>query len=440
MMAFKAYTPLKDEPKWVRRKPDANFGGNEAIAIMDESELRAAFSEANSNIVTLWQVYIRGPGSYAQICRVVHDFTGMAEDSGHYMLSCTHEMGSRQSHTAGYFVDSNDIQGTKAQGRATIINNVLFAGWTEHVEAAVHLANYAHTVFPYRRKASGSYKQKLPKFSPEFVVMDFLVARDGSWHFSNVVVLRSHRNMKELKPSKNAESQMSFGPDLACTYLENSFMAVQNSLTENMTRRFGPESRPNPSADYLREGSSEQTVATNTLQGSKTVVSKELQRSNSSTSLGSLGSLKDGTRPSTSPLRQGTMSQMSFSLSKKQGFQPEKSHSFDPLNDIYDKMSASEGSNDDASGSSLLMASKVCAHASARAEHILAHACTFMHGTHARMHASKHALTHEREHAPKFAHTMETTVLSLWHFSQVKLASCAECRAPSLRCPSSLVF
>ena len=210
-------------------------------------------------------------------------------------------------------------------------------------------------------------------------------------------------------------------------------MAVQNSLTENMTRRFGPESRPNPSADYLRDGSSEQTAATNTLQGSKTVVSKELQRSNSSTSLGSLGSLKDGTRPSTSPLRQGTMSQMSFSLSKKQVFQPEKSHPFDPLNDIYDKMSASEGSNDDASGSSLLMASKVCAHSKARAEHVRAHACTFCT-------ARKHARTHEREHAPKFAHTMETTVFSLWHFSQVKLASCEECRAPSLRCPSSLVF
>jgi hypothetical protein len=414
MMAFKAYTPLKDEPKWVRRKPDTNFGGNEAIAIMDESELRAAFSEANSNIVTLWQVYIRGPGSYSQICRVVHDFTGMAEDSGHYMLSCTHEMGSRQSHTAGYFVDSNDIQGTKAQGRATIINNVLFAGWASHVDTAVHLAHYAHTVFPYRRKASGAYTQKLPKFSPEFVVMDFLVARDGSWHFSNVVVLRSHRNMKELKPSKNAENQMSFGPDLACNYLENSFMAVQNSLTENMTRRFGPESRPNPGADYLRDGSFEQTATTNTLQGSKTVVSKGLQRSNSSASLGSLGSVKDGTRPSTSPSRQGTMSQMSFSLSKKQVFQPEKSQPFDPLNQNYDRMSDSEGSNDDASGSSMLMASKVCAHAKARAEHVCAHACTFMHGTHVRTHARKHARTHEREHAPRFANMMERIVFSSW--------------------------
>ena len=180
MIAFKAYTPLHNEPKWVRRKPDGNFGGHDVIAIVDESELRAAFSEANSIVVNLWQVYIRGPGSYSQICRVVHDFTGLAEDSGHYMLSCTHELGSHQSHTGGYFVDSNDIQGTKAQGRATIINKVLFAGWAEHVETAVHLANYAHAVFPYRRQANGPYKQKLPKFSPEFLVMDFLVARDGS--------------------------------------------------------------------------------------------------------------------------------------------------------------------------------------------------------------------------------------------------------------------
>ena len=346
MMAFKAYTPLQNEPKWVRRKPDGNFGGHDVIAIMDESELRAAFSEANSVVVNLWQVYIRGPGSYSQICRVVHDFTGLAEDSGHYMLSCTHELGSHQSHTGGYFVDSNDIQGTKAQGRATIINKVLFAGWAEHVETAVHLATYAHAVFPYRRQANGPYKQKLPKFSPEFLVMDFLVARDGSWHFSNVVVIRSHRNMKEVKPaSKNAHSQLICGPDLACSYLENNFMAVQNSLTANMTRRFGPESRPNPGAEYLEDGSSEQNAAASTLQESQSVVPKGLLQSGSSTSMGS-------------------MSQMSFSLSRKHPTQLEKSKSFDPLNDMYDGMSSSRGSNDDESADrlSLLMASKVRAH------------------------------------------------------------------------------
>ena len=72
-------------------------------------------------------------------------------------------MGSKENFTGGYFVDSNDITGTKAQGRSTIINKVLYSGWASHVETAVYLTQWAHSVYPYRRQANGTMKQKLRK-------------------------------------------------------------------------------------------------------------------------------------------------------------------------------------------------------------------------------------------------------------------------------------
>ena len=88
MAAIKPYTPADDEPKWVLRKPNTDMPGHSVRGILDDAGLRQAFSEANSMYVNLWQVYIRGQGAYSQICRVVHDFTGLSEESGHYMLSC----------------------------------------------------------------------------------------------------------------------------------------------------------------------------------------------------------------------------------------------------------------------------------------------------------------------------------------------------------------
>ena len=347
VMTFKSYTPLEDEPKWVRRKPHADIPGHDAIAIRDDAELRAAFSEANSMFVNLWQVFVRGPGAYSQICRVVHDFTGMAEDTGHYMLSCTHELGSKASFTGGYFVDSNDIKGTKAQGRMTIINKVLNAGWAEHVVTAARLINYSHAVFPYRRQPNGSFKQKLPKFSPDFMVVDFLVARDGAWLFSNAVVLRSHRNGKAVTTiSGGSESEKFYGPNTTCSLLEDNFIAVKKSLAMDMMRRFGLESRPDASATWMGEApSSQQRQSSN---------SRLLQ--------------PESSVPSTVPLKQDSkLSTLSRTMSQgslhKQTIMSEKAASFDPLKDIYDDLSDSDNSNDDllsgpAGRSSLLVASR----------------------------------------------------------------------------------
>ena len=197
---YKAYKPEADEPKWVLRKPNTDgMAGHQVRAIVDDAGLRAAFSEANSMFVNIWQVYIRGPGVYQQICRVVHDFTGLEDDRGHYAISCTHETGSKLSFDGGYFVDSNNVSGTKAQGRVTIVSRVLYNAWQEHVETAVYLTNWVHAVYPYRRQPNGTMKQKLPKFSPDYLVMDFLVGRDGTWFFSNTLVLRGHRWANVLK-------------------------------------------------------------------------------------------------------------------------------------------------------------------------------------------------------------------------------------------------
>lgn len=244
MSVLKPCVPLEDEPKWVMRKPNMDgMAGNTCRAVVDDAGLRAAFSEANSVFVNLWQVYIRGPGAYSQVCRVVHEFGGKADESGHFMLSCTHEMGSKKSFTGGYFVDTNDIKGSKAQGRQTIINKVLYSGWAEHVDTALYLTHYAHSVYPYRRAGSGPLKQKLPKFSPDFVVMDFLVGRDGTWFFSNCLVLRSHRNPKGASITTDRGEAAHFGPNVTCTFMENNFVAVKHAVAADMTRRFGAEAR-----------------------------------------------------------------------------------------------------------------------------------------------------------------------------------------------------
>jgi hypothetical protein len=350
MAALKAYVPDDDEPKWVLRKPNTDMPGHSARGILDDAGLRQAFSEANSMYVNLWQVYIRGQGAYSQICRIVHDFTGLSEESGHYMLSCTHEMGSKENFTGGYFVDSNDVQGTKAQGRSTIINKVLYSGWASHVETAVYLTSWAHSVFPYRRLPNGGMKQKLPKFSPKFLAMDFLVGRDGQWYFSNCLVLRSQRNPKAIESGEQSTLSETpiFGPDLTCTFLENNFVAVKRSLATDMTRRFGQSVRPESAEASSWRGE----PAANTIQPLHTAESVPMDSAEESTASrvqSPLGRSKSSVG--------SVASQLSFSLSKKQTVMSEKEkQSFDPFNNIFDDLSESDGSKEEEGRKSDLMA------------------------------------------------------------------------------------
>ena len=248
--AFKAYVPLDTEPKWVMRKPKGEGQpGHDVRSILDDAGLRQALADANTAYVNLWQVYIRGPGAYAQICRVILDRagtkTGTAHElNAHYMLSCTHEMGSKGSVAGGFFVDGNALEGSKVLGRQTLIHKVRKSSYAEHADTANRLINYAHAVFPYRKQKNGKFKQTSPKFIPDFAVVDFLVGRDGTWFFSNVLVLRSHQVKKQELPhtvaAKDARSRK-FGPNVTCTLMEGNFNAVKATLAAGITRRFGPE-------------------------------------------------------------------------------------------------------------------------------------------------------------------------------------------------------
>jgi hypothetical protein len=197
------------------------------------------------------------------------------------------------------------------------------------------------------------------KFSPKFLVMDFLVGRDGSWFFSNCLVLRSQRNPKAIlessQHSSGATSETpSFGPNLTCTFLENNFVAMKHSLAADMTRRFGQS----PSFDVAdlsswKGGDAGASAALITTQESRLSVDLNETSSGSRTqsplplgrSKSSVGSI---------------VSQMSFSYSKKQLVVPEKDgRSLDPLNQIFDDLSESDASGEEQGMKSNLMKSKL---------------------------------------------------------------------------------
>jgi hypothetical protein len=139
---------LDKEPLYVMRQSQSVSSGNELKPLMTEAELKAATNEVNPLQLTLLQGFVRSRGARAKIHRVLYNFHGKGEETGHYMLSSTARMGARDAPQGGFFCLSHDLDGTHTRGRSTVVNHVQPGALPDQVDAVSELLALATCLEP----------------------------------------------------------------------------------------------------------------------------------------------------------------------------------------------------------------------------------------------------------------------------------------------------
>mmetsp|Transcript_11541 Transcript_11541/g.39808 ORF Transcript_11541/g.39808 Transcript_11541/m.39808 type:complete len:792 (-) Transcript_11541:1315-3690(-) len=203
----KPYRLKENEPLYVVRRSTSASNGCDVRPLLNDEALRTSLLDSSGSGFTLWQMYIRPQGSHAGINRFVLE-CGKEHENPHFIIRNTNEVAKPSSPLNGFFCESSNLKGTRASGRATTVHRVQTSAWSEQKAKFRDLIDFALHVFPFRRDKEGNSKQKYPKLLPKKYVIDFLVARDGSWWFSQVVVLLTARmppNSLSLLSDKTAE-------------------------------------------------------------------------------------------------------------------------------------------------------------------------------------------------------------------------------------------
>jgi len=218
----KAYRLKENEPLYVVRRPTSAGNGSDVRPLLNDEALRTSLLDSSGSGFTLWQMYIRPQGSHAGINRFVLE-VGKEHDNPHFIIRNTNEIARQSSSFNGFFCESSSLKGSRASGRATTVHRVQSSAWSEQRASFRGLIDFALHVFPFRRDKEGHSRQQYPKLLPKKYVIDFLVARDGSWWFSQVLVLLTNR----LPPKS-----LSLLSDKAAS--EDEFLLSYDSLEKEM--------------------------------------------------------------------------------------------------------------------------------------------------------------------------------------------------------------